>query len=98
VRSSTQFSASTLVLSRPPLRKQTHTKCVISGLLCKLSWHDDNKIMIYQAADELVPRLLLQWLCDTEIQSAAEHNSYIAQARINMATGEIRMDSICYLL
>ena len=32
---------------------QVHTRCVVVSFLANLSWHDDNKIQMYQAAEEV---------------------------------------------
>lgn len=32
---------------------QVHTKCVMASFLSNLSWHDDNKIQMYQASEEV---------------------------------------------
>lgn len=36
---------------------QTHTRCVMASFLSNLSWHDDNKIQMYQASEEVNLRL-----------------------------------------
>ncbi|CBN77602.1 hypothetical protein Esi_0004_0241 [Ectocarpus siliculosus] len=64
----------------------THTKCVMASFLAKLSWHDDNKIQMYQAAEEVIPRVLLAWLCDIGMKDLAQGDKYVASARLNMAT------------
>lgn len=33
--------------------RQMRTRCVVSSFLSNLSWHDDNKIQMYQTADEV---------------------------------------------
>lgn len=43
--------------------QQTHTKCVMASFLAKLSWHDDNKIQMYQAAEEVI-KVLKRFLAD----------------------------------
>lgn len=32
---------------------QMHTRCVMASFLSNLSWHDDNKIQMYQASEEV---------------------------------------------
>lgn len=37
---------------------------------------------------QVVPRILLLWLCDENMKKEARENKYVASARLNMATGE----------
>lgn len=39
-----------------------HTRCMLASFLSLLSWHDDNKIQMYQAAEEVIffPPILLE--------------------------------------
>lgn len=37
---------------------------------------------------QVVPRVLLVWLCDEEMKKQAKGDKYVAFARLNMATGE----------
>ncbi|CAM9680484.1 unnamed protein product, partial [Sphacelaria rigidula] len=62
------------------------TRCVVSSFLSNLSWHDDNKIQMYQTADEMLPRVLLQWLCDRDMKDVAKVDKYVVSARLNIAT------------
>jgi len=45
--------ASTATLNPSSAFAQVHTRCVIVSFLANLSWHDDNKIQMYQAAEEV---------------------------------------------
>ncbi|CAN0153209.1 unnamed protein product, partial [Pylaiella littoralis] len=78
----------TLVVVCPGLARfqQMHTRCVMASFLSNLSWHDDNKIQMYQAAEETIPLVLLTWLCDGEMKELAKGDKYVASARLNMAT------------
>ncbi|CAM9123769.1 unnamed protein product, partial [Hapterophycus canaliculatus] len=66
--------------------RQMHTRCMIASFLSLLSWHDDNKIHMYQAAEETIPRVLLIWLCDDDMRSLAKGDKHVASSRLDMAT------------
>eukprot|EP00752_Nemacystus_decipiens_P010771 g9583.t2 len=72
----------------PGLRRfqEMNTRCVMASFLSNLSWHDDNKIQMYQASEETIPRVLLMWLCDGEMKELAKGNKYFASSRLHMAT------------
>ncbi|CAM9652718.1 unnamed protein product [Ascophyllum nodosum] len=63
-----------------------HTRCVVSSFLSNLSWHDDNKIQMHQTGGEVVPHVMLLWLCDENMREAAKGDKSVALARLNMAT------------
>ena len=61
-----------------------HSRAAIAALLCKLSWHEDNKVAL--TADDIVLHRLLSWLCDESIFLRFQKESHLAALRKDCAT------------
>jgi len=60
------------------LRRQRKIITCVNALNCR----------ILNSAAQIIPRVLLTWLCDSEMKELAKGDKYVASSRLNMATGE----------